>query len=249
MSYGKFAVLARRAFVEEGLEQLQRAGKRPTISAVSALTGLTRKEAKRLHDMDEEVAVVTDQRYNRGIRVISGWVSDDDFTDDGGRPSLLPMLGPISFTELVKRYSGDIPATAMLSVLEASGTVERDGDQVTLLERAFVPKSNPLDKIDILGRDVAELIGTIWHNIEQPAENSRFQRKVSNVALRRDQLQAFKSFSDQRSQQLLEEYHAWLTAHEAQEADDDSQADLSALPGATVTEGQSGRAGGNSGRC
>ena len=189
-----------------------------------------------MRDLDDEAAAVTDQRYNRAIRVISGWVSDDDFTDEAGRPSPLPQRGPISFTELVKRYSGDIPAKAMLSVLEASGTVCRDGDQVKLLERAFVPKSNPVDKIDILGRDVAELIGTIWHNIEQPPENNRFQRKVSNVALRRDQLAAFKSFSDQRSQQLLEEYHAWLCAHEVQESDADSQEAVYVAVGIYYTE-------------
>lgn len=50
VAYGTFAELARKAFVEEGFDHLQRAGKRPTVSSVSALTGLTRKETKLLRD-------------------------------------------------------------------------------------------------------------------------------------------------------------------------------------------------------
>ena len=46
MAYGTFAELARKAFVEEGFEHIQRSGKRPSVSSVSALTGLTRKETK-----------------------------------------------------------------------------------------------------------------------------------------------------------------------------------------------------------
>jgi len=41
-----------------------------------------------------------------------------------------------------------------------------------------------------------------------------FQRKVSAATLNRDDLEAFRVFSNERSQQLLEEYDAWLTRHD-----------------------------------
>ena len=56
MAYGTFAELARKAYVEEGFAQVPSPGKRVTVSSVSALTGLTRKETKRLRELERENA-------------------------------------------------------------------------------------------------------------------------------------------------------------------------------------------------
>jgi hypothetical protein len=68
--------------------------------------------------------------------------------------------------------------------------------------------------INILGADVAELITTIDHNLTHERGQLLFQRKVSNVSISADSLERFKALSNQRSQELLEEYHAWLSEHE-----------------------------------
>ena len=93
MAYGSFAELSRKVFVDEGYEHLKRSGERPTVSSVSALTGLSRKEVKRLREefaLDHEDSA---QRYSRAIRVISGWVSDPVFHDEHGEPAILPLEG------------------------------------------------------------------------------------------------------------------------------------------------------------
>lgn len=51
---------------------------------MSALTGLTRKEVKRLHELDGEDYVAGQERYNRAVRVISGWMNDRRFSDVPG---------------------------------------------------------------------------------------------------------------------------------------------------------------------
>jgi len=222
MAYGTFAELARKAFVEEGFDHLQRSGKRPTISSVSALTGLTRKETKFLRESSAQPSEKSAQRYNRAIRVISGWVNDGDFQDENGNPAALPFDGQdISFSALVKKYSGDIPPVAMLSVLETSRNVVAADGTIILKERAYIPMSTPVDKINILGTDVAELIGTIGHNLEADPEQRVFQRKVSNTALSADAIGKFRELSNRKSQELLEEYDAWLSAHQV-EADSDN---------------------------
>jgi len=215
MAYGAFAELTRRAFVDEGFAYLERSKQRPTISAVSALTGLTRKETKRLRESDITDDLDSSHRYSRAIKVISGWVNDPRFQDEYGEPALLPISGNEgSFSALVSEYSGDIPAVAMLSLLESSKNVGRRGDQVELLERAYIPMNTPADKIDILGTDVAELIGTIGHNLEVGPGRRLFQRKVSNTLVRRDAIDEFREYSNSKSQELLEEYHRWLSSHE-----------------------------------
>ena len=215
MAYGTFAELARKAYVEEGFAHGAGSGKRPTVSSVSALTGLTRKETKRLRELevvDDESSL---QRYNRAIRVISGWTSDPRYQTSGGLPALLPFDGEgVTFSSLVKEFSGDIPTVAMLSVLESSGTVVAGEQGVTLQEKAYIPTATPLEKINILGSDVAELIDTIGHNLEAEPGATHFQRKVSNVLVHPDALPAFRELATRRSQQLLEDYHSWLSSHE-----------------------------------
>lgn len=216
MPYGTFAELARKAYVDEAFDHLQRSGKRPTISSVSALTGLTRKETKVLRESSPIGNEKSAQRYSRAIRVISGWVNDSQFHDENGEPAALPFdAAENSFSALVKKYSGDIPPVAMLSVLETSRNVFVSSAGIVLRERAYIPMSTPVDKINILGTDVAELIGTIGHNIEADPANRFFQRKVSNTAVRLDAMDKFRELSQRKSQELLEEYHAWLSSHEA----------------------------------
>jgi Family of unknown function (DUF6502) len=218
MAYGSFAELARKAFVEEGFEHMERSGKRPTVSGVSALTGLTRKDTRDLHAREPVADEKSAQRYSRAIRVISGWVNDPQFQDESGAPAELPIEGvDRSFSALVKKYSGDIPPVAMLSVLENSQNVSVSEGVVRLIHRAYIPMSTPVDKINILGTDVGELIGTIGHNLEVDPALRYFQRKVSNTAVRTDALGKFRELSNRKSQELLEEYHAWLSSHEVDE--------------------------------
>ena len=215
MAYGTFAELARKAYVDEAFAQVAASGKRATVSSVSALTGLTRKETSRLRELDVVDDESSARRYSRAIRVVSAWATDARFQTPGGNPAILPLEGhPGSFASLVKEFSGDIPPAAMLSVLEASGTVAIVDQGVVLMERAYLPAATPLEKLDILGADVAELIATIGHNLVAQPGARYFQRKVSNVLVRPDAVPAFKRLSDRKSQELLEEYHRWLIEHE-----------------------------------
>lgn len=218
MAYGAFAELARRAFVEEGFLLIERSGKRPTVSAVSAITGMTRKEVRRLREEPLDANGEAAQRYSRAIRVISGWLSDAEFCNADGEPAALPQDGESgSFTALVKRYSGDIPPAAMLSTLQVSNNVVMEDGRVVLKERAYIPMATPADKINILGRDVGELIHTIGHNLEARPGERFFQRKVSNASVATHALNEFRALSNRKSQELLEDYHAWLSRHQVDE--------------------------------
>jgi hypothetical protein len=215
MAYGTFAELARKAYVEEGFAHVGATGKRPTISNVSALTGLTRKESKRLRELEVVDDESSSQRYNRAIRVISGWTGDPRFQTASGEPAILPMEGEQgSFSILVKEFSGDIPPAAMLSVMESSGTVKAVEQGLALQEKAYIPSATPLEKLNILGTDVAELLDTIGHNLEAESAERYFQRKVSNVLLHPDAVPAFRELITRKSQLLLEDYHSWLSSHE-----------------------------------
>jgi hypothetical protein len=224
VSHGALAELSRQAFVEEGFAHMARAGKRPTVSGVAALTGLSRKEVKRLSEADMDALGAAGLRRNRAIRVISGWMNDPDF-QDRGEPAALPLEGEVrGFAALVKQYSGDITPAAMLSLLQDSGNVRVENGHALLERKAFIPMATPLDRLNILGTDAGELIETIGHNMMAEPNDRLFQRKVSNALVRKDVLPAFRELSNRRSQELLEEYDAWLSEHEVAGQDDNEAA-------------------------
>ena len=101
------------------------------------------------------------------------------FTNESGNPVDLPFEGEnASFKRLVRMYSGDAPARAILDELLRVGSVRRTAEgKIHLLDRSYVPKKSEIDKIGILGTDAADLISTIEHNIRQ-ADAPFFQRKV-----------------------------------------------------------------------
>jgi hypothetical protein len=57
-----------------------------------------------------------------------------------GQPRDLPFDGPLSFAELVRRYSGDLPARAVLDELLRVGIVAETSGLIRLLNRTgYVP--------------------------------------------------------------------------------------------------------------
>ncbi len=216
IAYSLFAELAKKTYVEVAFAEFTEPGRKQTVSRVSALTGLTRKETKRLHELQNPSDSESAQRYNRATRVIGGWLNDARFLDAEGEPLPLSLEdGEVSFASLVKHYSGDIPPRAMLAVLESAGTVVQEAEQVRLRRRAYIPGNDPVEKLPILGTDVAELITTIDHNLTSPADGLRFQRKVSNAHIHPDAVEAFRDLSAEKAQLLLEELDEWMSRHEA----------------------------------
>jgi hypothetical protein len=221
MPFGAFEDIAKRVYVEVALEEFAIPGRKPSISRASILSGLTRKEVQRLTGTPRAQAAAGSGRYNRAARVLTAWSRDPEFLGSKGQPRALDATGPASFAALAKRHSGDMPARAVLDELLRVGAVrQRDDGQFEPVARAYVPQTSVIDKLAILGSDVADLIDTIDHNIEHGASDPRFQRKVMYQRVGAAALPAFRKLSAAQAQALLEKLDHWLAEHtSADEAD------------------------------
>ena len=216
VSYGTFADIAKRQYIEVALNEFSIEGRKQSVSRVSVITGLTRKEVRRLIGLDQAQEDQISDRYNRAARVVAGWRRDEDFLDRQGNPMDLFISGDAkSFQGLVRRYSGDIPYRAVLDELDAAGSVERlDEDRVRLIHRAYLPKADESMKLHILGVDTALLIDTIDHNLNMKHQPPRFQRKVLYDNLPTEALPEFRRLSSKAGQALLEKLDKWLSGHD-----------------------------------
>jgi uncharacterized protein DUF6502 len=213
--FSGFTELAKRVYVEAALKDFAIPGKKPSISRASILTGLTRKDVQRLLTEPAAGRPEANERYNRAARVLTGWIRDPDFLDSAGAPRALVSDGPRGFGELVRRHSGDVPARAVLDELIRVGAVRRREDgRFEPITRGYVPHQSVIDKVDILGSDVADLVETIDHNMQHGADDPRFQRKVMYHSMRADALPAFRKLSASQAQTLLEKLDRWLAKHD-----------------------------------
>lgn len=220
VSHKEFSELAKRAFVDAAFADLAIEGRKPTVSRAAVLTGLSRKETMRVTLEPEIFDARGIGSPNRAVRVVNGWLSDTEFIDEDGKPKELAISGDgPSFHTLVKRYSGDITAGAILDELVRVGTVERvRGHRLRLCSAGYVPEKSADEKIDIMGICGADLLNTLNYNISAPSGKAFFQREVIYHRMPRVSVDDFKEYSRAKSEHLLRELNAWLAAEKKRQA-------------------------------
>jgi len=212
--YGVFADIARHVYVEIGEKDFALPGKKQTVSRISTITGLTRKEVTRIQAAETVNRAAHSERYHRPARVIGGWVRDKAYHDRKGRPADLQVEGETgSFSALVRDFSGDIPPRAIADELARVGAIEiLPNGNVRLLTRAYIPRGDQVEKIGILGEDVADLIRTIDHNLTCAPGQAYFQRRVSYDNIPREMMTALTKKIARKAQSCLESLDRLLGA-------------------------------------
>jgi len=212
VSHSEFNELSRRVYVDVGFQDFCIEGRKQTNSRVAVLTGLSRKEVLRISILPSLTEEKEDVPLNRAARVISGWLRDKDFTDRDGSSIDLPWRekGKPSFTDLVKRYSGDITAGAVFDELVRVGAVEKtDEDLIHLKQAGYIPEKSVEQKIEIMGDCASDLLGTLEHNVDTN-KPPRFQRAVVYSDLPQEVIDEFNNLSQEKSMRLLLELNEWL---------------------------------------
>lgn len=216
VSFAEFSEIAKDVYVEVAASDFQLPEKNMTQGRIAILTGLTRKEVNRLVTQKGLQQRDYASNLNRVTRILSGWHTDPQFTGPYGLPLEVPYDAPggRSFTELVRRYTGDMPVRAMLDELLRIGVVkESDGGRFKVLTRAYLPKTDAPDSLDRLGHVVRNFIETQdFNRTETNPELRLFERQVvADSGIRVSDLPRFQTYVRERGQFLLEEIDDWLS--------------------------------------
>lgn len=167
LTYVSLVPLLKRVFVDVAARDLEIEGRRQTDSRVSLLTGIHRKDVKRLRqELSENRSLPS--RAGLGALVVSRWIGSPEYQDELGEPLRLERTsesGP-SFEKLVASVNGDIPACSVLDEWLRLGVVERDEDgRIRLTETSFVPEQGLEEKLHFFGRNLHDHIAAGTHNI------------------------------------------------------------------------------------
>lgn len=167
---GEFANVCKAAYVNAAAAKVRLKNGRVNRSRVAVITGLTRAEVTRLLTVGKKPR--QPWHRHRAARVLDGWFSDPQYRTRSGRPKDLPKNGRTrSFRSLVRKYSGDIPAKAVLEELLNSDAVEvRKNGMLRAKRRRIVAQKLSNKVVAEIGIKAGRLLATLIHNIEHPAD-------------------------------------------------------------------------------
>lgn len=222
VSFSELSDVVKSVYVEVALKDFKVPGKRGTRSRLAVVTGLTRKEVKRVIDEEVDSTFVVSSNRNRIARVLVGWFTDPNFVGPYGVPLELKYEGDegdlSTFVELVRRHSGDMSPRSMLDELTRIGAViETEKGWFKVLRRDYMPEVLAPDSLERLGVVIRNFIDTLDYNLQQSkTSEKRFERQVyADHGIRPEDLPVFKEYVRVRCQHLLEEIDNWLSALEA----------------------------------
>ncbi len=160
-----FSRLAREAFIRAAAGQARLQNGKINHSKIAALTGLPRKEIKRILNAPP-LGLKADSTRMPSERVLQGWLTDRQFATRLGRPNSLAVNGEASsFERLVKEYGGDVSPRAILEELVRSRLVRRVGNRLSL--RVSSPP-NPKGELGQLARVIPALVDGLRLASRQP---------------------------------------------------------------------------------
>ena len=162
----------------------ERNRKRPNVSRIAVITGLTRGEVASIL-----ASGAADRPHERGRqraeRVLSGWWNDPNFHDDSGSPAILPLRGGRrSFAALVERYSGErwLVATIRDELLRVKAIRRLPDGRLQAMSRSYATVRWTPDGIAAIGEQLNEHCETLLHNLKFPAR-PRYVRRIVNAQL------------------------------------------------------------------
>jgi hypothetical protein len=179
--FGLLEARLRELYVQIVEQDLALPGRRQTDSRVSLVTGINRKEVRRIRSEAPRAERPVSFGRNQGASLVSRWLGDRRATDGAGNPRPLPYQAPkgVSFVSLAQQVTVDLPPRAILDELVRTGaaTVLPDG-RVALDADSYVPKRGRPEKLAMLSTDPAELTETMLQNIFAEDGDPWLQRKV-----------------------------------------------------------------------
>lgn len=230
ITYTQFTDWLKYIYVDIAVQDFSLKDKVITDSRVSVLTGVHRKDVRRLRsNIGDHSANKTPDSINLGSKLVSTWLSSPEFMDENVAkkiPRLKKAGGAISFEALAEKVTKDVRARALLDELERLGVISIDDkDMVALVTEAFIPSEGEEEKTFFLGLGVGDHTNAAVSNVlgHQPAY---YDRIVHYNNLTESDIKLIESLSRTESGKLLQLINAEsekISSRNAQPADSNTK--------------------------
>ena len=203
--------MLKAAFVSVAKQEFQVNGKSQTDSRIALLTGVHRKDVRRLLGRVPEKT--TNRQQGLIANLIAQWLGTPELLNEDGEPKPMPRNPtpnyPTSFISLVETLTNDIHPRALMDECINRGIIKlTDDGMVHLIVESLVPADDLDEKAHFFAQNIHDHISAAEHNLNggQPPFLDRFvwheglteaDVKVIAAAARKAAMNALKQVNNQ----------------------------------------------------
>lgn len=220
ITYKEFADLSKEVFVEVAQDNYGIRGRIANTSKVSALTGIDRKQVKRISDERHTSNEVLDMPLDRITRILTAWHEDPIYLNKRKTPIDLPLESSdntVSVMALIKRFSGDVPATTLFKEIKKNNCIQQlEDSRWRVLQREFINTKTDSGSIIRAGSVFNDLGSVIYHNLYNATDkvDKHFERRTTNENIPEEFSEEFNQLLNVEGQNLLDKLDNWLNERE-----------------------------------
>lgn len=200
----------------------QTADEKLSDSRASLLTGLHRKDVKRLRNTGDDAP--KKRSSNAAALIISYWSTAPEFLDETGAPRVLSRKGDETgpgFDDLVRRTRVDMaPGTVLETLIDQMSVEHGEKGQLRLISQAFLPTAGSAEQVAAYEATLSAHLEAATQNLlAEPDAPRNFDRAVRYSHLSPESIDELRQLSSERAQSLLQEVNT--IARGLQEKDSD----------------------------
>lgn len=194
VGYTEFTAALKPVFYMQALAELERIDQKPTISAISLLSGLHRKDVtafkqteqvgQPLHEAQISEPVSVPSRVI-GLWLVEGWGDQLPFYSEHGN----------SFEMLVKRVSTERHPRSVLNELIRLGIVVEQDEHILLQKGQFIPDASLQEARKILSDNVQSHLAAGLHNVLQQDQHNYLEQAIYADELTQESIQLLQNYS------------------------------------------------------
>lgn len=207
VGYMEFSAALKPIFYQQALTELERLDQKTTVSAISLLAGLHRKDVSAYKETSAAGKPLTEATVAEPIsvpaRVIGLWIAEDC-------PPRLPFSDSEqpSFEFLVKKISSERHPRSVLNELIRLGIVDEDLGEVVLKKGSFIPDQLHQESRKLLSHNLQSHFEAGLHNLFETDQITHLEEAVRADELTAESVQLLTQYSielwEDYSKQLME---------------------------------------------
>ncbi|MBN4063206.1 hypothetical protein JYT79_00340 [Cardiobacterium sp. AH-315-I02] len=205
MTFPQFRELMKSLYVDVAAQHFSLDDKKPSDSRIFVLTGVHRKDIKRLRQQVEQESSAITSSASLSAEIVARWSSVAEFMDDKNRPRALQKSGKnnvAGFEQLVSSVNKDVRPKVILEEWLRLNIVHLKDDYVVLNKSAFVTNKEFTEMAYYLGHHVHDHLASCVNNIL--AENEpMLERSVYYASLTEDSVKKLNTIANKKGNELL----------------------------------------------
>ena len=206
ITFPQFRELMKELYVEVADEQFSLDDKRPSDSRIFVLTGIHRKDIKRIRQQNEQEDQPISSSASLSGEIIARWSSMPDYLDDKGKPRQLLKSGKskeAGFDQLVSSVNKDVRPRVILEEWLRLNVVRLKDDYVVLNKSAFVTNKEFKEMAYYLGHNVHDHLASCVNNILEEDE-PMLERSVYYASLTESSVNKLNAIASKKGNDLLQ---------------------------------------------